>query len=265
MIEKIFTWFVTLLHNETFLNIALVVVGTSAIFVYGIQERRKRSEAAALITMQVEDLQKRIREIRSYIVEGHLKEANFYESQILFQTDYWNKYKHYFIKKMDAYSFNTFDEFYSCVATVLEQQELMKNIQKNFFFLTQQIFVQIQEQYIINVLNQCNVSSADERKTLEEFRKILTPDMAVEQKKIIENILKKYNDSLIGIDFDLFWNMYNQDKKNIDIIFKQSVLAQYTPGQIRISLENILNKLNTISIVGCQGYNKLKKLAKRRL
>lgn len=51
------------------LNILLVVVGASAFFIYWVQERRKVSEAASLIVMQVEDLQKRIREIGSYISE----------------------------------------------------------------------------------------------------------------------------------------------------------------------------------------------------
>lgn len=81
------------------LNILLVVVGASAFFIYWVQERRKVSEAASLIVMQVEDLQKRIREIGSYISEGILNDTAFYESQILFKTDYWNQYKHYFIRK----------------------------------------------------------------------------------------------------------------------------------------------------------------------
>ena len=112
--------------STNWLDILLVIVGASAFFIYWAQERRKVSEAAALIVMQVEDLLKRIREIGSYISEGNLNDTAFYESQILFKTDYWNQYKHYFIRKLDSFSFNTFDEFYNCVAEILEQQEFTK-------------------------------------------------------------------------------------------------------------------------------------------
>ena len=112
--------------STNWLDILLVIVGASAFFIYWAQERRKVSEAASLIVMQVEDLLKRIREIGSYISEGNLNDTAFYESQILFKTDYWNQYKHFFIRKLDSFSFNTFDEFYNCVAEILEQQEFTK-------------------------------------------------------------------------------------------------------------------------------------------
>ena len=117
------------------IDILLVIVGGSALFIYWVQERRKVSEAASLIIMQIEDLQKRIREIGSYISEGNLNDTAFYESQSLFKIDYWNQYKHYFIRKLDSFSFNTFDEFYNCASEILEQQELMKTLQKNFSFI----------------------------------------------------------------------------------------------------------------------------------
>lgn len=121
--------------GENGLNILLVIVTASAFFVYWVQERRKVSEAASLIVMQVEDLQKRIREIGSYISEGTLNDTAFYESQSILKKDYWDQYKHYFIRKLDSFSFNIFDEFYNCATEILEQQELMKNLQKNYFFI----------------------------------------------------------------------------------------------------------------------------------
>ena len=78
------------------------------------------------IVMQVEELQKRMREIGTYIVDGRLNNTAFYESQPLYTTDYWDQYKHQFTRRMDAFSFSTFDDFYNCAAAVLEQQQLMK-------------------------------------------------------------------------------------------------------------------------------------------
>lgn len=66
--------------STNWLDILLVIVGASAFFIYWAQERRKVSEAASLIVMQVEDLLKRIREIGSYILEGNLNDTAFYES-----------------------------------------------------------------------------------------------------------------------------------------------------------------------------------------
>lgn len=109
-------------------------MGASAFVIYRLQERRKISEAASLIVLQVEDLRKRIANISTYIVDGQLNDSAFYESQMLFKTDYWNEYKHYFIRKMEASSFSTFDEFYNCASEILEQQQLMKNLQKNSLF-----------------------------------------------------------------------------------------------------------------------------------
>lgn len=57
------------------------------------------SEAASLIVLQIEDLKSQIKKINSYIVDKKLNDSAFYESQILFQKDYWNEYKHYFVKK----------------------------------------------------------------------------------------------------------------------------------------------------------------------
>ena len=45
----------------------------------------------------------------------------------------------------------------------------------------------------------------------------------------------------------------------------RGALDRYTPMQIRISIENALKKLNTISVIGCEGYTKMKKIAGRKV
>lgn len=44
---------------NTILDIALVVVGGFVLLIYWLQERRKISEAASLIVIQVDDMQKK--------------------------------------------------------------------------------------------------------------------------------------------------------------------------------------------------------------
>lgn len=205
------------------LDLLLVVVGASAFITYILQERRKISEAATLVISQIEDIKKRMEEIDSYIVDGQLNEGAFYESQMLYKTDYWGKYKHYFVKKMDAFSVSTFDEFYNCAEEILEQQQLMKMMQKNMFFLTQSTLMQLESNGIV-----------------------------------------KYMHDGTEDDWQAFWNDYNKYKENLHVIINSNALSGYTPMQIRITIQNALNKNKHISIIGCDGYRKLKQIALRK-
>ena len=71
-------------------NIFLILVTASALLVYLLQERRKITEAAALIKIQIDELQNGIAEIDSFIVDGKLNFTAFYESHQLFNEDYWS-------------------------------------------------------------------------------------------------------------------------------------------------------------------------------
>ena len=59
-------------------------------------------------------------------------------------------------------------------------------------------------------------------------------------------------------------NLYNKEKQDIIMAVNRSALED-TPMQIRISIENALKKLNSISVIGCEGYTKMKKIAGRKI
>lgn len=247
--------------GTNWLDILLVLVGLSAFFIYFVQERRKVSEAASLIIMQVEDLQKRIREIDSYISEGVLNDTAFYESQMLFKINYWNQYKHYFVRKLDSFSFNIFDEFYNCATEILEQQELMKNLQKNFFFYTQQTLMQVEGNLLLQNINLNAQNPIDFNKVVDGLTATIPAGMSDEEKNAVINMLK--NLKYLNQNNDQFWNIYNKEKQNLIATINHGALDRYTPIQIRISIDNALKKLNHISIIGCDGYTKMKKISKR--
>ena len=249
---------------ENWLNLLLVIVGASAFIVYWVQERRKISEAASLIVLQVEELRTRIAEIDSYISEGKLNDGAFYESQMLFKTDYWDKHKHYFVRKMDSLSFRTFDEFYNCASEILEQQQFMKNLQKNSLFLTQQNLMQSETNYILQVLAMCAQNPVDVPNLLKAIEGSLPADASDEQKTAFENLMKRMTASNQNIDPNAFWNVYNQNKANLHSVINQNALTHYIPVQIRITLENALKKYRSIPVIGCEGYRKLKKIANRK-
>ena len=250
---------------DNWLNLLLVIVGASAFITYWLQGRQKISEAASLIVMQVEDLQKRMREIKTYISEGQLNGTAFYESQVLFKTDYWDKYKHYFIRRLDPFSFGTFDEFYSCASEVMEQQELMKSLQKNGFFLNQQTIMQMEANLLLNTLNSVNHLSVDNNKVIDGLMATYPGNITAEQKGAMENMLKQVSNASAVTDANLFFSLYNKDKTQILQAFNQDAFTRYTPEQIKISLQKALSQFDSIPIIGCKGYNKLKKMAERRI
>lgn len=250
---------------ENWLNVLLVIVGASAFITYWLQGRRKISEAASLIVMQVEDLQKRMREMKTYISEGQLNDTAFYESQVLFKTDYWDQYKHYFIRKLDSFSFSTFDEFYSCASEVMEQQELMKSLQKNDLFLTQQTIMQMEANLLLQTLNSVNHPPVDNSKAIDGIMSTCPETITTEQKSAIENMLQQVSNASGVTDSNLFWNLYSKDRQTILLAFNKGAFTRYTPVQIKVSLQKALGQFDSITIIGCKGYNKLKKLAKRRI
>lgn len=134
-------------------NVLLIIVGGSAIVLYVVQERRRKTEAASLLVLQIDELLDRIREISTYITDGQLNATAFYESLPLFEENYWNKYKHFFVKNMDSASYASLNQLYNYASEIQEQQQLMKNLQKNSFFQTQGVCTQLETQFILNGLN----------------------------------------------------------------------------------------------------------------
>ena len=197
--------------------------------------------AASLIVLQIDEFQERLREISSFIVEGQLNETAFYESLPLMDTDYWNKYKHYFVRKMDATSYTALNQLYEYVSEIQEQQMLMKGFQKNFFQITQNVLVNIESQFIVTDINN-----------------VCTEVTAQNITSAIENIQN------LNFDMNRFWSLYNQQRNWIRAIINQGALTSYVPVQIRISLEKMLKKYSMLEIIGTDGYQMLKKTSKQK-
>ena len=194
------------------INLLLVIAGSFALVVYLLQEHHKISEAASLIIIQVEELQKRIREMKTFIYEGQLNATAFYESQLLYKTDYWDKYKHYFIRKMDSFSFQMFDDFYSCAAEILSQQQLMKNLQYNDFYLNQNTLMNMESNRLINAINASNDSNNYEN-LIEGFMANISNGTSQEQKEALKKFIRQNIQQ--NVFSDSFWNQYRKDQKTI--------------------------------------------------
>ncbi len=209
----------------------LVIVGTFALIVYKLQERRKRIDAASLIILQIDEVQEKLREISTYIVDGKLNETAFYESLPLMEENYWDKYKHYFVRDMDATSYSSLNLLYNYVSGIQEQQLLMKSFQKNNFYLTQTILANMEAQFINNGLN---------------------------------NLFQQttWNPNF---DFNQFWNIYKQQDEQLKYIINNGAFTPYIPAQIRVSLDKILKEYSMLKILGTEGYQMLKEISKKKL
>ena len=222
--------------SKNWVNLGLVIVGSFAMVIYGLQEHKKKIEAASLVKIQIDELEERLREISTYIVEKEINESAFYESLPLMEENYWNKYKHYFVRKMDHKSFSDINLLYSYASEIQEQQLLLKQIQKDSFSLTQKVLLNIEMQLIFyGINNQYGVSP----------QQIATQNF--------------------NFDMQQFWTNYNQKKQQLELIINQKALTSYAPVQVRISIEKKLQEYSMLNVSGSLGYQILCKFAKRRL
>lgn len=246
--------------KNNLVDLLLIVVGTFALVVYILQERKKVSEAASLIKLQIDDIQEGILEIGSYIVNGQLNETAFYESQLLFTENYWNKYKHYFVRKMTAKDFMTISKLYEYASEIQEQQLLMKNLQKNFFFVKQQVISTLETTGIANNLNvQNNLRIQD------EFIHLLLEKISTDTNDEFVQKSTKILDNLISNSFNSPPDNIAINKQQIVSLINQNDLIYYCPLQIKISLENYIKKYSLIEIAGTDGYKKIKRISERKL
>lgn len=163
--------------KDNWANILLIIVGSFALATYILQERKKKIDAASLIVLQIDEFQERLREISTFIVDGQLNETAFYESLPLMDTDYWNKYKHYFVRKMDATSYTALNQLYEYVSEIQEQQTLMKQINKDLLISNR-----------IDLLSYIDFSIDAEKEDDEQVYQLLHTDK--------ETALKQYEDMM---------------------------------------------------------------------
>lgn len=249
--------------SENWANILLIIVGSFALATYILQERKKKIDAASLIVLQIDEFQERLREISTYIVDSQLNATAFYESLPLMDTDYWNKYKHYFVRKMDAISYTSLNQLYEYVSEIQEQQMLMKSLQKNSFQITQNVLANIESQFIVADFN--NVCSEVTAQNITSAMGSLIPKgISEEDRNTLNAMIHQAATQSSNFDMNRFQNLYNYQKNWIKAIINQDALTLYTPVQIRISLEKMIKKYSMLEISGTEGYQMLKKISKHK-
>lgn len=249
--------------KDSWMDISLIIVSSFALATYILQERKKKIDAASLIILQIDEFQERLREISTFIVDEKLNGTAFYESLPLMDTDYWNKYKHYFVRKMDATSYTALNRLYEYVSEIQEQQMLMKSFQKNSFQITQNVLANIESGFIVRDFDSvCAEIMA--QNIISDTEKMSSQGNSEEDQKAVNEKTQQIANNNPNFDMNRFWSLYNQHKNWTEYFINQDALTPYTPVQIRISLEKMLKKYSMLEISGTDGYQMLKKMSKRK-
>ncbi|MBE5075373.1 hypothetical protein [Anaerotignum lactatifermentans] len=138
-----------------FMNIALVIVGTIALWVYWLQEYHKKKEAATMIVLQIKELWSEINRINNFKeFETNINLLYFYEHKALILTDYWNQYKHLFVRKMDVDDYQEINNFYKYIWEMDIQRGIIQDLIENTFFQMKNIIAGVEQAYLSKQLSE---------------------------------------------------------------------------------------------------------------
>ena len=246
--------------QKNWLDLAMIVVGSLALVVYILQVRSRQTEAALLIIQQINELQNDVTAMSACIIDHKLNEGAFYEMLPLVSENYWSKHKHLFVRDMDAQSISLFDKLYKYVGVLQEQYNLIHNLQRNFFFVNQQIIANLEGNFIAS-----GISTMDQSTVLirEIAAKLEADDN--QDKDMLLKLMQQIMLNNPNMDLGMFWNYYNANRSKLIGIINQNALTEYIPAQIRISIENTISQYALLNITGCEGYKKLLKISKRKI
>lgn len=177
--------------------------------------------------------------------------------------NYWSKYKHYFINKVDHKSFSDINLFFDFASEIQEQQLLLKQLQKEGLVCTQKVLSDIESQLIAAELNPA-YSRITPQDTVAAMNSLLPQDTPENVRSTFSSITQQFVAQNPGFDLQQTLIRYNQQRQKLETIIDQNVLTHYTPVQIRISIEKILKEYSMLNVLGNSGYQKLSKLSRRK-
>lgn len=237
------------------------VVGLVAIFLYILQEYRKKKDAAALIVLQISELKNRIMEFQPYIYDSWISDKNFYESLPFIKINYWENYKHLFVNEIDVNSYNSIEKFYKYVEIIQEQQDLVKNLLKDYFLHKQKIINDARMKFIEDTLKEVDSTAISPDQYDELMQQIPVPSESEQAKQTFSSILRQWQQQNPNIDMQRFWKIYASKNERLINVINQNTLAIYIPLQVVETLKIILKQYSSLEIVAQEGYKELSNLA----
>lgn len=109
---------------------ALILLGSVVvtISVYFFQKRSKVTDAANILLLQIRDIEHNIEYINKECIDNEfIQEKPIHYSKNIFEENYWIKYNHLFVSKIDSTSFERIDKFFKSAEEIKIQQQYVKN------------------------------------------------------------------------------------------------------------------------------------------
>lgn len=231
----------------------LVFGGFGAFIVYWWQKRNEKRDAASLVVLQIEDLTYKLLEVNDMIVDGMINETSFYETLDIINDNQWEKYKHLFVNKIDSFSYKIINSFYEYTLSIKEQLSLAKRLQQNQYFNIQGMLDSNCNVFLMETIN-------SERFNLKDNIKNIAANSPEEEKiksLILDNITFEE-----GINITKMYEKYSERKELLKKITNCDPYISYIPKQIAVTLTKQLTKVNSLDVIGCEGYKRIKKIAK---
>lgn len=230
-------------------------------FLYILQEYRKKKDAAALIVLQISELKNRITEFQTYIYDSGINDKNFYESLPCIKINYWENYKHLFVNEIDVNSYNSIEKFYKYVEIIQEQQDLVKNLLKDYFVHKQKIINDVRMKFIEDTLKEVDSTTISPEQYDELMQQIPVPSESEQAKQTFSSILRQWQQQNPDFDMQRFWKIYASKNEKLINVINQNTLAIYIPLQVVDTLKIILKQYSSLEIVAQEGYKELSNLA----
>lgn len=219
-------------------DILLIAVGLIALLIYELQKIDAMRNAACMIVLQIDELQERMREIRGYVAIDKFDSVAFYRSPLLINANYWDLYKHMFIRKISNEDFKALDRFYRYVNEVQEQQVQIKRLQKDMFWEKQKIMSETENELI--------------KKTLSDINSYCQ----------INDVNQELNFHISDeFYFDCFKNLYSLRHDKYSKIINGNSLTQYSPMEFQNTLNIIFSQYELTDISNSNGYHFLRRKA----
>lgn len=244
------------------INVLLVIGGFAGFLVYFWQNKSREREAAALIVTQIEDIKEKILSINNISANNMINEKAFYETLDIITDNQWEKYRHVFIRKIDSYSFKTISKFYECTLSIREQLIFAKNLQHQQYFNIQGLLNTDCNNILLETFHSVTLNPNMINIKEDILEKETKNEDEEKSKKICVNILDELIQANPNYDLNSFWKIYNTKKSKLKDIINSSPFITYIPLQVSQTLNEQLNNINAIEVIGCEGFRKLKKIAK---
>lgn len=244
------------------INILLVVGGFAGFAVYFWQNKSREREAAALIVTQIEDVKDKILLINNISKDNMINEKAIYETLDIITDNQWEKYRHFFIRKIDAHSFKTISKFYECALSIREQLIFAKQLQHQQYFNLQGLLNTDSNSVLIETMNSALLNTNMLKLRDEILNKEVKNDEEEKTKRIYAGIVDELIQANPNFDLNNFWKSFNMKNNLLKEVFNKSPFITYIPLQVSHTLNEQLNNINAIEVIGCDGYRKLKKIAK---